>query len=400
MPDVINRYAINVDLHRVHVQPATTLSIDGPAPVDLFTLTYSESKDSYTAGEFTVEKERSNDAAYHLRLNISYRGQPFAFMLTDRTKKYGFSKNLRPLHVTNEAFYTLSHGSILAAFLRAFGLEIANHSQLDICLYTQQCDPAKLIQRLTGKNGKYQRILRKNDKAEHVIGAKDATTGKLINTTYYGKDSETVTVKIYDKSHELQGKPKQYISDWHLAHGLDPTKPVYSLEISIKARALKEYRTYAVSETGEQTSVYRATNNNAVSKASKQTEITSYNIEIEKLNNPAYLSMLLQQFWPIDIRKKDATRPTNCTRISLIDWTIYPTEAINKTVAIRPTTNTLAKQKKMLKDLVTFYAETGIQSALDTARAIAARDQLTETLAKLLAKIAPESPAEPQQLAA
>ncbi|GAB2697799.1 hypothetical protein GCM10011495_28740 [Hymenobacter frigidus] len=388
MPDVINRYAICTDLYRVNVQPATTLSITGPAPADLVNLTYSAAKDTYTAGTYTVEKVHSNDAAYHLQLNIYTGGQLLGFMLTDRTKKYGVSKNLRPLHVTNEAFYTLNHGGELAGFLQAFGLEVANSSQLDICLYTQQIDPAKLIQRLTGKTGKYQRIMRRNDKHETVIGARDERTGKIFNTTYFGKDSETVTVKIYDKSFKLASQPKQYVSDWHLANGFDPSKPVYSVEVSIKARALKEYRY-----------------NNAVSNTGKQTEATSYCIDLQRLNSPAYLAQLFQHFWPLDIRKKDATRPQNCTRVSLIDYTIHGEAELNKTVELRPTTSTLTMEKNVIKYHVAEFAHTGESIHLDMARAVAQRHQLTETLAKQLAKFTPASsalpaPTEAQQVAA
>jgi hypothetical protein len=370
VPDVINRYAIATDLHRVHIQPATTLSINGPAPVDLVNLTYSAAKDTYTADKYTVRKGHSNDAAYHLQLNIYTGGQLLGFILTDRTKKYGVSKNLRPLHITNEAFYTLNHGEELAGFLQAFGLEIANSSQLDICLYTQQTDPAKLIQRLTGKKGKYQRVMRRNDKPEIVVGAKDERTSKVFNTTYFGRGSETVAVKIYDKSFELASKSKQYISDWHLAHGFDPDKPVYSIEVSIKARALKEYRY-----------------NNAVSNTSKQTEITSHHIDLKRLNSPAYLAQLFQHFWPLDIRKKDATRVQNCTRLSLIDFTIHGEAELNKTVELRPTTNTLTMEKHVIKYHVDRFAYTGDSAHLNMAREVAQHHQLTETLAKLLAKV-------------
>lgn len=395
MPAIITNYLIVVDLHRLNVQKSTILPIQGPPVVDLYNLTQATALPSYTAGCFTLERVNSNDAAYHLRYDIHTHGQKLGFMYTDRTKKYGYDKGLRSLHIENAAFYTLPWGRELARFLKLFQLEVSNHSQVDICVYTQQLDPAKLIQRLTGKGGKAQRVMRKNDKPETVIGTMIPATGKMLNTTYYNKDSKTVTTKVYNKGQKLLIEPKIHIADWLHSNGFDPKKPTYSMETSIKARALKEYRSFAVTEDGEEISVYKA--DNGVSKARKQTEITSYALDIEKLDSPHYLAQLYQQFDSLDIRLKDASRPTNCTRIPLVDWTIYSEETINRTVTIRPTTNTLSTQKTMLKNLVNEYHETNDEALLAAAKAIAARHNLTEQLAKLLGKLPPAPIAKPAE---
>ena len=387
MPAVINDYVLVADLYRLNVKPSHILPLEGSPVVNLVTLTHAHSKPTYSAAGFTLERERSNDPAYHLKYNVFVGTQLLGYVLTDQTKKYGIHKLLRPFHVDNAAFYTMNWAGFLSQFLRVFGLAVGNHSQLDISLNTQQLDLAKSIERLLKQTDKYQQITTRNDKGFSEYGRK----GKPEYTTYWGEESSRVRVKMYDKSNELLSKPKQWVLDWIPAVGFDPSKPVYRVEISIRADALKEYHRYAVTEDGEQISLYKALNNNVHTKASKQTAITSYHIDIEKLTISSYLSALAQHFFPIDIRKTDATRPTNCTRIPLIDWSIYQGEALSITVATRPTTNTLSTQKNMLKNLVNEYAETGDESLLIAASAIAARHQLTEQLAKLLAKHAPAS---------
>jgi hypothetical protein len=389
MPAIINDYVITTDLQRFMVKHGPTQTLGNP---DLIALTYQKADEFYRCENFTLEKVTSTDSAYHLRYNILVENKLFGYLLTDRTKKYGYNQHLRPVHVANEALYTLDFAQLLPKFLALFGLEVANHSQLDIAIDTQQADPAKLISYYTERPSKFQRIKRKNDAGITMHGSKDEATGKLEYTTYINQGSTTVTVKIYDKTKELARRPdKAYILDWYTANGFDMSKPVYRLELSIKAKALKEYTRFAVTEDGEIVSTYRA-NNNASSKATRQTEITTYCIDIERLNNKAYLGSLFQHFFPVDIRKKDATRPTNCTRIPLLDFSIYGEDAINTTVKISTPTNKLTMEKKMLKQHVLDYLDTGEDVYLQVAYATAARHQLTETLAQLIAKLQPLAP--------
>lgn len=372
MLTVIKKYALSVDLHRFKVKKGET----NVETVNIIDLSYQSAQDNYQSGVFTLERVTSCDPAYHLRYNINAHGKTLGFILTDPTKKYGYNQKIRPVHVANEAFYTMEFAELLPLFLGTFGLEINNHSQLDIVLYTQQKDPAKLIHGYTSKPDQFQRMKAKNDTGIVVISTKDEVTGKQVGTTYVNKDSNMVSVKMYNKTDELASKPKAWVSDWHVENGFDPGKPVYSLEISIKAKALKEYRVAAA-------------DNNDSSKAGKQTETTTYHIDIEKLNQPAYLSSVFAHFFPIDIRRKDATRATNCTRIPLIDFTVFGAEAINTTVATKPTTNRQTMEKNVIKYHVGQYHETGDCLHLDIARNVAARHQLTDTLAQLLAKLQP-----------
>lgn len=377
MPAIINQYAITPDLLRLMVKQTETLN----GVPDLINLNYGDAKPVYTVGAFTLEKVPSTDSAYHLKFNIIINNKLLGFILTDRTKKYGFNKNLRPIHVNNEAFYTLDFANLLSNFLWIMGLKVANHTQLDIAIDTQQVDPAKLIHSYTSKPGKYQRIKRKNDGGIITHGPRNEITGKQEFTTYINQGSQTVAVKMYNKTNELAAtKSKAYILDWYAANGFDLSKDVWRMEITIKAKALREYTRYAVTEDGEVVSAYKAS-----SKAARQTEITTYVIDIEKLNNKAYLCQLFRQFFPIDIRKTDATRPTNCTRVELVDWTIYPQEAINTTVEIKATKNNKTMEKKMLHQHIIDYNETGDELYLKVAEATAARHDLNAELEKILA---------------
>ena len=398
MPAVINDYLLSVDLYRFNVQPATVCPLT-PPPVDLVALTHGAALDAYEAGGFTVTKVRSADKAFHVRLDVYHGPQLLGFMLTNPTKNYGHRKHLRPFHVENAAFYCADFAGLIPAFLATFGLEIANHSQLDIALDTQQLNPAKLINFYTSKPTQYQRIKDKSDKVL-TIGTKNEATGKRQETTYYHKDSRTVQVKIYDKTQELQHTPKAWLSDWHAQNRFDPSKPVYRVEISIKAKALREYRRYVITEDGEELTAYRA-DALGLTTVTKETRIKTHELMPERFNQPAYLACLFREFFPVDIRKKDTTRPTNATRVSLIDYAIFGWQQLNSTVATRPTTRTFVVEKRRIRDLVLDYRDTGKAHYLASARGLAERYQLGSHLDIMLARFAPaadvSSPPPPAQ---
>ena len=382
--DLITAYSLTVDFFQCNIQPATRSSIEGPPPVDLVALTYGESQASYHAGGFTVQRVRSTNAAYHVRLNIlTPEGLLLAYLLTDPTKTYGPLQHFRPLHVNNEAFYALRVGRWLLAFFRAYRLELANVTRLDVALDTQQCEPARLINSYTNQLTCYQHVKHKNQKNE--------TWGvRFGETTYYGHGSKQVQLSLYNKTAELAKKPKNYVTAWHQKNGFGRTpyregKPVYRVEVSIKARALKDYRRFAVTEDGEELSVYKASNTPWLA-TTKQTRITTYHVELASLDSPASLATLFARFFPVDIRKKDATRATNCTPVQLFDFGIYGTEDLNTTVATRPTANTLSMEKNALRLLVTNFHKTGNNLFLETAQETARLARLTELLAKLLVK--------------
>ena len=390
MPTVINKYLLSVDLYRFHVQPAT-LRAPGPPPVDLVALTCAAALNTYRAGGFTVFAKRIYDSAYRLRLDVYHGTQLLGFMLTDRIKKDGPRKHLRSFHTASEAFITSDPATLISTFLDAFGLEIANHSQLDIALDTQQVDPAELISNYTEKPDTYHRLKRKGDKGWQTIGTRDEITSKLQYTTYFNMNSKTVSVKIYDKSRELQQKPKAWLSDWYATNGFDCSKPVYRVEISIKAKALRRYRRCAVTEDGEEFSVYRA-DALGLTTAAKKTYTKTYELMPERFNQPAYLAGLFKEFFPVDIRKKDATRPTNASRVTLIDYDSSGCLQINSIVAIQPTVPTLVSKKRRIKDLVLDYRDTGETHYLDSARGVAERYQLGSYLDTMLTQFVPAVP--------
>lgn len=388
--NILTSYALTVDFFQCNIQLNPERSITGPLPVDLVALAYSEALDTYNAAGFTVKKTRSSDDAYHLRLNIfAPGGQQLGYLLTDRTKKYGVKQRLRAFHAENSVFYTCEFGVLFSAFLQAFGLELANIARLDIALDTQQRNLARLIESYTSKTNEYQLVTRKNDPGPVLFGA----------TTYYGHRSKKVQLSIYDKSREMREKqPKSYITDWYAANGFgtaayDPAKPVYRAELSLRTDAFKKYDRYVVTEDGTKLSPYRAESLGA-SKTRKQTDTKTTGVTLERLNSPGYLATLFEKFLPVDIRKKDVTRATNATPVPLIDFSIYGRESLNITVVTRPTGNPLAMEKKTLKQLVVEYRDTGKSLYLVTARDLAQRHQLTETLAQLLTKFGPLLPSQ------
>ncbi len=387
MPTAIKNYAINVDTYHLKVK-----STGSPANQPNFiTLLHSEAKASYQCGPFLLEKVASTDRGYRLRYNISVGGIPFAYLHTNLTERTAYNRHMMPLSLQNEAFYQLPFALLLSEFLRLLALAVASNTQLDICIDTQEADPTKLMDYYLQRPGEYQRLCRKSEvDALDIRGKKNAQTGKIIGyTTYLSENSERVSLKIYDKTKELTGKPKAWVTLWHLEHGFDPQKPVYRIEISIKAKALRDYEASAVTPDGEVISRYRA-NADLTVKTIKQTKVTAYSIEVERLSSPAYLAAVFNHFNPLDIRKTDRTRATNCTPVALIDFTVFGEDTVNKTVKIKDSkTQQIAVKRRLRADIID-YIVTANGIHLEAAYATAKLHQATDILEKLLAEYQPQ----------
>lgn len=372
---MITNYIIIPDLYRLMVRARTTdrppLLFGEYADVNLFTLTYQSAKDRYTSDCFTIVKAISNDAAYHLRFDIFYGSYFLGHILTDRTKKYGFNLDLRPLRIENAAFYTTNYAELIPRFLTAFNLERANSSQLDIAIDTQEADVAALIQSYTSQPDKYQRIKRRNDSGFKIHGDIDEHTGETTYTTTY--KTARVALKFYCKTADLLAKPKPYIEAYFASNGFDLSKPVYRAELTIYAKAFKRSDREIVSEHGEVFSPYKFdlvnTYNNEDTKGHlhRQTNHEETDIDIFKLNSQAYLSSLFKQFFPIDIRTTNSVKKKRCEQIQLIDFDKYGMETIEKITYTKDTDNKLIIEKRSIKDNVTNFKRTGLSVFFEAA---------------------------------
>lgn len=368
---------------RKRVTPRPELLFGSYADVDLFNLNNQTSREHYSALGFRIEKQVSNDAAYHLQFNIYADGQLLGYVLADRTKKYGYNLDLLPLHVDNKALYTLKISRLLPQFLEAFNLEKANDTQLDIALDTQQVSAWELIKSYTSKPDQYQRVKHKNDRGFDCQGKIDEVTGEYNVTVTFG--GSAAGLKMYNKSNELRQKPKPYLSAFHAANCMAPQKDVYRSELTIKAKALKSYRQSVINEDGEVLTPYQFEKtsdfyNNDSSKGRKQTHVTTQQIDIERLDDPAYLAALYTHFYPVQIRKTDRAKLSKCTPVHLFDFTTYQKEDLTMTVLVKDTENKRTNERRRIKENVLDFARTRQPLYLDVALDIATRFELQEEL--------------------
>lgn len=382
MLNPINQYLISLDGYKLMLSaPKSNLTQSSP---HVLNVSYSACESTYESEGFRLEKTRSDSASYHLLFKVFSGKQLLAHLYSDPTKKYGFNRDLRPLHICNGAFYTMPFSELLAALLVAFDLRIHNHSHIHICLFTQQVDPAKLV--TTPQQFPDLFTLMKGTRLTYFTSG-DGSNG-LLTTTYINEDSERVEGIIYNKTKQLNslkpGKRKQYIFDWFTKNGFDITKDVYSFELKIHAKALSVYKPFVVTGEGGNTSMLLA-NNNGATKATRITRKTKTDIEIGRLQHPSYLAALFEQFLNIDIRKNDRTRPSNCTRVQLVDFNVYAKESVNKTVSASEQPR--SAETRLIKQSLQLLKETNELSYLYGPVQLAIRYNLREQLFSLIAQL-------------
>ena len=294
-------------------------------------------------------------------------------------------KNLRPFHTTNEALYTMEFSDLIPRFLSAFDMVVHSHTKTDICLYTQQADPAALIRSYLQNPSEYQRRSHKSDSGFLVVGKEDETTGAQDPTTYFNHDSKTVRHKFYNKTNEIVDKGhKPYIPLWLAAAGLKGDGPIYSAEQSIMARAWNNYKPYALTADGEKTSRYRASLGGE--RAIMGCEKTKTILDISKLQNRAYLASIFAENFNIDIRETDKSRINNCTKVPLIDFTVFGAHDINKAVSNIFTCSSLVREKRMIKDCLEEFKQTSCPTNLTMVANLAHRHGLNDYLTEWIRK--------------
>ncbi|WP_216726455.1 hypothetical protein [Hymenobacter siberiensis] len=378
---IINHYAIGVDA--LSLQLVAHDRERDTNKQHLLNVKISDCEPEYQKNSFTVKKEVSNNPAFHIQFGVYNLKQRLCTLYSHPTKGYGYTKHLRPLYVENSALYTMEFARLIPDFLKAFDFQINNISQLDIFIDNQQQNPSELIQALIQDADNYQRIKHKNDTALMAFGPIDEKGGSFDYTTYIGKESKRVQAKIYNKVAE---KDKPYITPWQKANGLTNEADKWRFELSAMTEAFTKYKPYAVTEDGELTTVYRL-DNNAPTKATnavKITEKTKLDIDITQLSNKAYLISLFEHFINIDIRRKDATRISRCSKVPLFDYSIYGKEELIKTVTQNINMSEKIKEKKFIKHALETYKSTGNVRYLEIANDTAERNELYEEMAKLI----------------
>ena len=381
---IINKFAIGLD----------ALSFQLKAPdrdkefnkQHLLNILNFECKESYQSNGFTVKKEISNNPAYHIQFWIYYAKHRLATLYSNPTKGYGYSKHLRPLHVENSALYTMDFARLIPQFLEAFDLTVNNVSLLDLIIDNQQRNPYDIIQLLIQDSDNYQIVKLKNDAGFYGHGPIDIKSNSITGTVYKGNDDKKVITRIYNKTSELLEKEKPEINKWQRANGLTSEEDIWRTEVSVRTNAFATYKPLAVTEDGELTTLHRLDNNefSKASKAVKITEKTKLDIDISRLNDKAYLVSLIERFSNIDIRRKDATRITNCTKVPLFDFSIYGKGELNTVVTQTINMSEKINEKKFIKHALETYKSTGSLAYLDIARDTAERNDLFADMAILI----------------
>ena len=377
---IIDKFAIGLDAFSMNLKAPDR---DKEANKQhLLNILNSDCKESYQSNGFNLKKEASNNPVYHIQFGIYHAKQRLGTLCSHPTKGYGYSKHLRPLYVENSALYTMDFAQLIPELLLAFDLTINNITQIDFIADNQQRNPYELIQTLVQDSANYQIVKLKNDKSFYGFGPINLEEGSISGSVYKG-DSKKVRARIYNKTDENE---KPDIDNWHKTNGLTGKEDIWRYELSVRANAFAKYKPYAVTEDGEKITLYRLDNNefSKTTKAIKITEKTKLDIDISRLSEKAYLVSLLERFNNIDIRRKDASRLSRCSKVPLFDFSIYGKGELNTTVTQTISMSEKIKEKKLMKSLLERFKKTSRLGCLEEARDIAESEDLYGELASLI----------------
>lgn len=395
-PQPIKNYIPVVDKLQIQVKRKfienTELNnfFDNHTNVNLFTVNKRNAKDIYSSEGYRLEQDfKCNNNLFHLQYSAYYKNQKIGELYLSHTKAYRVNDEILPFHLDNKILYT-DFIPLLTGFLDAFDFELNNYTQVDIALDTNEMAMENFLYYFDN-DSKYHFTQGNKLTSDIETYGKRYRGGKRDESFYIGSNKSDKRTVLYNKSLEIIKSNKQYITEYHLLNGLDTSKEVFRIETQINGKLFTNTKSVYVTDDAEILSKYKYTdcflkNNNEGEKASKLSEKAPYPIDYKRFNEPQYLINIFLDFHGIKFKKKDATRITNCSDITFIDFNKYNKAHTMKIKGIieESKNNDFRNEKKMLKDCVIRFKESSQYHHLEYAAFLATSNNLTAILNLLL----------------
>lgn len=139
--------------------------------------------------------------------------------------------------IANSLMYTVNYHQIICRLLNEFGLTFVRYARLDIAL-----DGTDILKQV-GMLNKWARsytVQSNNDAITILPTAFNKKEHRWLSWSV-GKGKSGISARLYDKSHEIAQKRKEYVSDFWRNNGL-PTENVGRFEIQLNYKKLKRYQ--------------------------------------------------------------------------------------------------------------------------------------------------------------
>lgn len=265
-----------------------------------------------------------------------------------------FSSILPPdgaiLKIENRFLYSSDLFDLIERLLNNFHLKFKSISRLDLCAdfntFYNNYNPRTLIEDFASEK------IRKKGRAKGTLDFRQTTEKLLYNGIKFGDRQSDNIVYLYNKSLELKEvRDKIYIRDMWAANGLDVTKPVWRLEVSMKSKALK----LIDKNTGECKEY-----NNIKTLQSITTEL--------------YFTMINRLFTFVH---KDNNNISRCTKIVLFEG-----QPQTNTIFLRNVTGSNRTEKIFIKNLYLLQSRYRAFKELSNLPILADAERVMETMIK------------------
>lgn len=189
--------------------------------------------------EYMLQNDKLYSNNYHSSIRIYYKDIHY-FTIYNKLKS---CINHSSIKVLNERLYTKNWNAILTLFLKTYKIIDYNYSNIEICINTNDILTTKYINNF--KNNK----IRFNEKSYNHYDCKDFgqtidfITKDFSKRTFYiyNTKKKLKVLRIENKTNEIEtSSKKNYILDYYKANGLNITKDIYRLELSLKINDIKD----------------------------------------------------------------------------------------------------------------------------------------------------------------
>lgn len=207
----------------------------------------------FTAGDYVIpaaayrwgyKREPHGTRQFRKLMTVTYEGDEFAVVAHDPCSSI-FQSNECMVKFSNRVLYMHDCWELIDHFLNDHKLRVNNVSRCDICCDFNHFEQYKCIPFIADfLASKLRHIGRGNGSAHFNHFAKREgvqSVSKLVYTGLsFGGHESDAHIYLYNKSYEMETvKQKPYIRDLWVKSGLDVTKDVWRLEVSLKSKAMK-----------------------------------------------------------------------------------------------------------------------------------------------------------------
>lgn len=300
---------------------------------------FFEGKSKVHVGKTVFVRKQNGNKFYQDYYEIWHRSRKYGVMLANSRDKHLMPLDDIQIQISNNKLYEKDWLVDLKQITKAMGATFKNFTRLDIAV-----DGGSFL--YLHKEWYEKRIIKVGRASVNAYyNNKADTTG-----FYIGMSKSKKRMKCYDKTAELNKSNKNYISKFWKLHGIDTTKKVERMELTMRNEESKKYK----------------------------------DIDWQRLDEPSHLASIMksnfEKFCDFRIPNGDKNI-SRLKKVELINWNLFKGEALPKDTT-RPT-HEIFSAKVSIKKLFEIHIITEEQLYHDIAFEIAINSDLVEWFSKM-----------------